>query len=357
MQILPVRLGSRSYDVAIGSGIEDEFAAFIRDRVADPARVQVIADSNTRPIAERLQGRLGADSASIVPAGESSKSLAIASDLYSRLAAAQADRKTPILAVGGGVVGDLAGFVAATYNRGLPLFMVPTTLLAMVDSSVGGKAAINLPEGKNLVGVFHQPAGVWIDTALLNTLPDREYRSGLAEVVKYGVILDADFFGWLETNAESILRRDTTPVEHIIARSCQLKADIVEQDEREESGRRMVLNYGHTFAHAFETVGGYGGWLHGEAVAAGMICAARLAERRGLTPREVTDRQTSLVKRFGLPTTIPRGWEADALIAVMRRDKKNVAGRIRFILPTRLGEVAAFDDVPESQVRELLTTT
>jgi 3-dehydroquinate synthase len=357
MQIIPVRLGPRSYDVAIGTGMEDEFAAFVRARVAEPTRALAVADANTRLIAERLAGRLVAGPVASVPAGEGSKSLAVAGDLYSRLAAIQADRKTAVLAIGGGVIGDLAGFVAATYNRGLPLLMVPTTLLAMVDSSVGGKVAINLPEGKNLVGAFHQPAGVWIDTTLLDSLPDREYRSGLAEVVKYGVILDADFFGWLESNLEAVLRRDPIAVEHVIARSCRLKADVVEQDEREESGRRMVLNYGHTFAHAFENVGGYGGWLHGEAVAAGMVCAARLAERRGLISPDQTQRQSNLLKRIGLPTAIPLGWEADALIAVMRRDKKNVAGRMRFILPTRLGEVAAFDDVPEAEAREILTTS
>ncbi|HKB05463.1 MAG TPA: 3-dehydroquinate synthase, partial [Gemmataceae bacterium] len=252
------------------------------------------------------------------------------------------------------VIGDLAGFVAATYNRGLPLVMIPTTLLAMVDSSVGGKVGINLPQGKNLVGAFHQPAGVWIDTAMLDTLPDREYRSGLAEVVKYGVILDAEFFAWLEGNAAAVLSRDPAAVAQIVARSCRLKADVVEQDEREETGLRMILNYGHTFAHAFESVAGYGMWLHGEAVAAGMVCASRLAERRGLIAGEVTRRQAALLTRFRLPTARPPEWNADRLIEAMRRDKKNIAGRLRFVLPTRLSHVAVFDDVPESQVREVL---
>jgi 3-dehydroquinate synthase len=232
--------------------------------------------------------------------------------------------------------------------------MVPTTLLAMVDSSVGGKVGINLPEGKNLVGAFHQPAGVWIDTALLDTLPTREYRSGLAEVVKYGVILDPEFFAWLEANADAVLRRDPAVVAHVVTRSCQLKADVVERDEREETGLRMVLNYGHTFAHAFELVGGYGAWLHGEAVAAGMICASRLAERRGLISADVTARQVALLTRFGLPTDPRPDWDSDALVAVMRRDKKNVGGRLRFVLPARLGHVSVFDDVPEIDVREIL---
>src|SRR5207248_8548683 len=218
---------------------------------------------------------------------------------------------------------DLAGFAAATYNGGLPLVMVPTTLLAMVDSSVGGKVGINLPEGKNLVGAFHQPVGVWIDTATLDTLPDREYRSGLAEVVKYGVILDAEFFAWLEANADAILVRDPAAVRHVVTRSCRLKADVVERDEFETTGLRAALNYGHTFAHAFEAVGGYGAWLHGEAVAAGMVCASRLAARRGLIPAEVGERQDRLLGQWGLPTR-PERWPIEELLSVMRNDKKNV---------------------------------
>jgi 3-dehydroquinate synthase len=234
--------------------------------------------------------------------------------------------------------------------------MVPTTLLAMVDSSVGGKTGVNHPKGKNLIGAFHQPAGVWIDAAFLDTLPSREFASGLAEVVKYGVILDAAFFEYLEANAAPILARQAEAVRHIVARSCRLKADVVEKDEREETGLRAVLNYGHTFAHAFETVGGYGGWLHGEAVAAGMICASRLAECRGLIDPELTRRQRDLLAAFGLPTGPKPEWPIDDLIAVMRRDKKASAGQLRFILPTRLGEVRLFGDIPEAQVREVLET-
>src|SRR5207302_4191247 len=181
------------------------------------------------------------------------KSFTFAAALYDRLAELPADRNTLVVAVGGGVIGDLAGFAAATYNRGLPLLMVPTSLLAMVDSSVGGKVGVNHPRGKNLIGAFHQPAGVWIDTSFLETLPEREYRSGLAEVVKYGVILDAEFFAWLEAHADALLQREPAAVRHVVARSCRLKADVVERDEREETGLRAALNYGHTFAHAFET--------------------------------------------------------------------------------------------------------
>jgi 3-dehydroquinate synthase len=257
------------------------------------------------------------------------------------------------VAVGGGVVGDLAGFAAATYNRGLALLMVPTTLLAMVDSSVGGKVGINHPRGKNLIGAFHQPVGVWIDTNVLETLPGREYRSGLAEVVKYGVILDPDFFAYLEEHGEALLRQEPEAVRHVVARSCRLKADVVEKDERELTGLRAILNYGHTFAHAFETVAGYGAWLHGEAVAAGMVCASRLAERRGLIGGEVTARQVRLLEALGLPVS-PESWPVGDLLAVMRNDKKNEAGKLRFVLPRRLGEVALFDDVPEEDVRGVL---
>jgi 3-dehydroquinate synthase len=357
MQSLRVNLGPRSYDIAIGSNIEGGLGAFVLERMPAARRALVVADTHTQAHAERIAQLLGTDAVAVVPAGEASKSLAAAADLYGKLAARATDRQTPIIAVGGGVIGDLAGFVAATYNRGLPLVMVPTTLLAMVDSSVGGKVGINLPAGKNLVGAFHQPAGVWIDTAVLDTLPDREYRSGLAEVVKYGVILDAALFGWLEANVDAVLRREPAAVAHIVGRSCRLKADVVEKDEREETGLRMVLNYGHTFAHAFESVGGYGTWLHGEAVAAGMVGESRLAERRGLVAADVTRRQIDLLNRFGLPTERLPSWNIDALVAVMRRDKKNVGGQLRLVLPLQIGEVSTFDDVPEADVRAVLATT
>jgi len=231
---------------------------------------------------------------------------------------------------------------------------VPTTLLAMVDSSVGGKVGVNHPKGKNLIGAFHQPVGVWIDTAYLESLPDREFRSGLAEVVKYGIILDMEFFEYLEANVAAILARSAESLRHIISRSCRLKADIVEQDEREETGLRAVLNYGHTFGHAFETVAGYGTWLHGEAIAAGMICAGRLAERLGRVPASFTERLTRLLSAFDLPTFPLAQWSTDELIEAMRRDKKSQAGKLRFVLPTRLGHVELVDGVPESLVREVL---
>ncbi len=356
MNTIHVNLGPRSYDIQIVSGDRAGVGPFARDRVRG-RRAFVVTDEHVDPHADHVAEALHAAGFQPVltelPPGEVQKSLTTASYLYDRLAEMQADRKTMVVAVGGGVIGDLAGFVAATWARGLPLLMVPTTLLAMVDSSVGGKVGINHARGKNLIGAFHQPIGVWIDTAHLETLPEREYRSGLAEVVKYGVILDAELFAWLENNAEAVLQRQPEAIRHIVARSCRLKADVVEKDEREETGLRAVLNYGHTFAHAFETIGGYGAWLHGEAVAAGMACASRLAERQGLIRADVTERQRKLLERFRLPTR-PLNWPVDELIQAMHGDKKAEAGQLRFVLPRRLGEVALFADVSEAQVREVL---
>jgi 3-dehydroquinate synthase len=351
-----VNLARRSYDIVITTDEWDGFGAFVGQRVRE-RRAFIITDEHVRSQGDAAAKALTANGfrqdSIAVPAGETQKSLAAAAQLYDSLAEFQADRQTLVVAVGGGVIGDLAGFVAATYVRGLPLLMVPTTLLAMVDSSVGGKTALNHPRAKNLIGAFHQPIGVWIDTALLATLPDREYRSGLAEVVKYGVILDEEFFRYLENHAEAILDRDPGTIRHVVARCCGLKADIVERDEREESGLRAVLNYGHTFAHAFETAAGYGSWLHGEAVSAGMVCAGRLAQRHGLIPKEVTDRQQQLLVRFGLPTA-PEPWSIENMLAAMRQDKKSLGGRMRFVLPRRLGNAALIDDIPEEDVREVL---
>ena len=356
MDTLRVQLRDRSYDIAVTSGDVGGPGLFARQR-AKGVRAFVVTDEHVIDHADKVSAALrdaGFQSLLVsLPSGESQKSLATASYLYDQFAEAGADRRTLVVAVGGGVIGDLAGFVAATWNRGLPLLMVPTTLLAMVDSCVGGKVGINHPRGKNLIGAFHQPVGVWIDTAFLSTLPDREYRSGLAEVVKYGVILDGEFFAYLDQHAAAILARRDECVRHIVDRSCRLKANVVECDEREETGLRAVLNYGHTFAHAFESVGGYGAWLHGEAVSAGMICASTLAERRGLISADVTERQRRLLQTFALPIA-PQRWPVDDLLAAMRLDKKAVAGQMRFVLPRRLGEVALFDDVPEVDVRRVL---
>jgi 3-dehydroquinate synthase len=265
----------------------------------------------------------------------------------------KADRKSMVIAVGGGVVGDLAGFIAATYARGLTFVQIPTTLLAQVDSSVGGKVGINLPAAKNIVGAFWQPAGVLIDLDCLRTLPQREYVSGLAEVVKYGVSLDQDFFDFLEKNKAGLLARDPQVLEHVVARSCQLKASIVEQDEREQTGRRAVLNYGHTFCHAIETTTGYDRFLHGEAVAIGMVCAAGLAQRLGRFSVEASRRQTALLEALQLPTRAS-GLDVEQMLAAMQHDKKAEYGQLRFVLPTQLGQADVVGGIPLPVVREAI---
>ena len=348
-----VDLGPRSYPIAIGHEVPPaDFARFTRERLNTAGMTRsraalVVTDRNVvnlaGPYLEALEGvGLRVELAEITP-GEGSKSLATTAELYARLAEIRADRQTCVVAFGGGVVGDLTGFVAATYARGLPLLMVPTTLLAQVDSSVGGKVGVNLAAAKNLIGAFHQPVGVWIDSGHLQSLPARERRCGLAEVVKYGVILDPDFFAFLEANAEALAVGDPALTGRVIARSCELKASVVERDETERTGLRAVLNFGHTIGHAVEAVAGYGGgYQHGEAVAVGMVAEARLAEQLGRTSEPVADRLVALLARLGLPVAAP-GLDSDALIAAMTLDKKNQGGQIRFVLPDRIGSVAETD--------------
>jgi 3-dehydroquinate synthase len=353
-----VRLSERSYDIEIGRDCLHEAATIVADRLS-ARHALLITDENVRdPHALRVMSALSDRGVRTdllaVPAGEESKSAAQAERLWNALAERNADRKSIVVAVGGGVVGDLAGFVAATFARGLRLVQVPTTLVAQVDSSVGGKVGINLPLGKNLVGAFWQPAAVLIDVGVLDTLPQREYRSGLAEVVKYGVIRDAAFFEFLEQKAPAVLQRQEHCLRHIVQRCCQLKADVVEQDERETTGLRAMLNYGHTFAHAFETVSGYGKLLHGEAVAIGMECAARLAHRLGRVELDFVHRQRALLTALGLPTKTA-GLAVDALLEAMGRDKKAQHGCMRLILPTRLGHVELVDGVDAAVVRAVLS--
>jgi 3-dehydroquinate synthase len=346
----------RSYNIAIAHGLIADAARFVYGR-SPVSHVVVITDTGARPHADRVASAMSAGDIRCdllaVPAGEASKSIEQAERLWSQLVQRRADRKTVIVAVGGGVVGDLAGFVAATFARGLGLFQVPTTLLAQVDSSVGGKVGINLPAAKNIIGAFWQPRGVLIDLDTLATLPDREYRSGLAEVVKYGVILDATFFEYLEQNAAQLAARDPATLEYVVGRSCRLKADVVERDERELTGLRAVLNYGHTFAHAIETTSGYGTYLHGEAVAIGMVLASRLAEALGRIDATVTRRQQSLLTQLGLPTALATQ-DAEGMLAAMHLDKKTEHGQLRFVLPSRLGHVELVGDVNPAAVRKIL---
>jgi len=253
------------------------------------------------------------------------------------------------------VVGDLAGFIAATYARGLRFLQVPTSLLAQVDSSVGGKVGINLPDAKNMIGAFLQPLGVLIDTATLTTLPANEYRAGLAEVVKYGVILDAEFFEYLENNVAAVNQRQEDVLAHVIARCCRLKADVVEKDEREEMGLRAVLNFGHTFGHAFETLSGYGKLLHGEAVGIGMVCAARLAARLGRVDQQFAGRLVGLLQALAIPVEVPR-LGPQKLLDAMMHDKKVQHGRLSFVLPSRLGQVELVGDIAPADVRAAMKT-
>jgi 3-dehydroquinate synthase len=370
-QTVCVSLGPRTYEILIGANLLPQTAALIwrwhvQHAGKPPAspRGMIVTDSHLAEThAATVQASLrdaGWQTETVVlPAGEPSKSLDVIATVYDRLIDWQADRQTVVFAVGGGVVGDAAGFIAATYTRGVPFVQIPTTLLADVDSSVGGKVGVNHPRAKNMIGAFYQPMGVLIDTAALGTLPDREYRSGLAEVVKYGVILDADLFAELESSAGELNAREPQRLARVIARSCRLKADIVEKDEFERTGLRAALNYGHTFAHAFEALCGYGELLHGEAVSIGMVCASRLAERRGLIDATVTDRQVRLLERFHLPITLPQDatkFSADEAIGRMRLDKKAIAGQLRFVLPTRLGHVETIAQIPEADVRAVLAT-
>ncbi len=357
MTVVDVKLHERSYTIEIGTDNLAELGP-LASRWCPLSHAVIITDGNVEQphalaVASSLSEAGAAVDLLVVEPGEPTKTVASAAGLWDKLLELGAGRKSVVVAVGGGVVGDLAGFVAATFARGLAYVQVPTTLLAQVDSSVGGKVGVNLAGAKNMVGAFWQPAGVLIDTSVLDTLPEREYRAGLAEVVKYGVILDADFFSYLEAHAAELVKRDAGVLQHVIARSCRLKADVVEVDERELTGHRAVLNYGHTFCHALETVTAYGRFLHGEAVAIGMACAARLAERLGRVDDAFTKRQQKLLLALHLPVDFP-AVDEDQLLDAMARDKKAQHGRLRFVLPRGMGHVELVGDVDEQHVRAAL---
>ncbi|MBL8385885.1 MAG: 3-dehydroquinate synthase [Burkholderiales bacterium] len=353
MDELRVDLGERSYPILIGPGLIDEPAHF-SGRV--PARAAIVTSERIAPLyLARLRStlaRAGSDSIDIVlPDGESAKTWQTLDQVHTALLRARGDRRTTLIALGGGVIGDLTGFAAATYQRGVPFIQVPTTLLAQVDSSVGGKTAINHALGKNMIGAFYQPSLVLADTGTLASLPEREYRSGLAEVIKYGFIRDAGFLDWLEANLDALLRRDPGVLSHAIRRSCEIKAEIVAKDER-ETGMRAWLNLGHTFGHAIEAGLGYGEWLHGEAVAAGMVLAAELSARLSHLRDADVARVRGLIARAGLPVA-PPALGAARYLELMRIDKKAEAGAIRYVLLSRLGE-AFVAPVPDRTVTELL---
>lgn len=355
MQQIQVKLAERSYPIFIGTQTLDRMAESLNELLTGWSQAILICDERIvetigKTVAECLVRSKRRVATLVVPSGEENKSIANLSLLWGRLLEEKADRKSVVVAIGGGVVGDLAGFAAASYMRGLRFIQVPTTLLAMVDSSVGGKTGINLPSAKNMIGAFWQPHAVWIDTSTLDSLPDREFRSGLAEVVKYGVILDETFFDYLEEHAEAILTRSHEHIQHIVRRSCELKAQVVSQDERETTGLRAILNYGHTFGHAIEAKTSYGRFLHGEAISIGMTMAGQLALRLELWPNACQQKQTRLLRKLGLPTGFSEV-PAEQLVEAMQLDKKTEHGKLNFILPTRMGNVRTVSNCEYADIR------
>ena len=350
---LNVELGERSYPIEIGAGLLDDAALLARH--IGGHKVAIVTNTTVAPLyLDKVAGHLraaGRDVLEIIlPDGEEHKNWQSLNLVYDALLQHKCDRKTTLVALGGGVIGDLTGFAASSYMRGVPFVQIPTTLLAQVDSSVGGKTGINHPLGKNMIGAFYQPRAVLADTSTLSTLPDRELSAGLAEVIKHGAILDAAFFDWIEANIAKLMARDPQALSHAIARSCEIKADVVRKDER-EGGLRAVLNFGHTFGHAIEAGLGYGAWLHGEAVGCGMVMAADLSRRLGQIDEAAVERVRALVKAAGLPTVAP-DLGLERWIELMEVDKKNEGGAIKFILTKPLGS-PSITGVP----RELLLAT
>ena len=354
MKNVKVELGIKSYEISIGENILNGVADFISSSnftnkilIVTDSRVEKFLDKLTAPLAAK---QINFDTITI-PAGESSKNLREVEKIYTRAIERGLDRKSPIIAFGGGVVGDLTGFVAATYLRGVPFIQVPTTLLAQVDSSVGGKTAVNHELGKNLIGAFYQPKAVFIDVDSLKSLPDREIRSGLGEVIKYGIIKDAEFFRYLEENAEKIMNRDVETFKHIVKRSCEIKAEVVSADEK-ESGLRKILNFGHTIGHAFEHVTSYK-YRHGEAVSIGMVGAALISWVMGKINFNDVARLKDLLDKFQIVSTC-KGINMEDFYAAISRDKKIIDGKISWVLMRGIGDVEVTDDVPESEIKKAL---
>ncbi|WP_290368564.1 bifunctional shikimate kinase/3-dehydroquinate synthase AroKB [Massilia sp. Bi118] len=349
---LNVDLGERSYPILIGRGLLDDGALLTRHIGAGSGKVAIVTNTTVAPLyLEKVVAPLRASGREVVtivlPDGEEHKNWQSLNLVFDALLANKCDRKTTLVALGGGVIGDLTGFAAASYMRGVPFVQIPTTLLSQVDSSVGGKTGINHPLGKNMIGAFYQPRAVIADTATLDTLPARELSAGLAEVIKHGAILDLSFFDWIEANIGKLVARDHAALAHAILRSCEIKADVVRRDER-EGGLRAVLNFGHTFGHAIENGLGYGEWLHGEAVGCGMVMAADLSHRLGLLDADSALRVRRLVKAAGLPVEGP-DLGADRWIELMEVDKKNEGGAIKFILLKPLGS-PSITGAPQEQL-------
>lgn len=350
-----VELGANSYEIHIGEKIFDDVAKFISESNFTK-KVLIVTDSNIESFASTLTDELksrGIDfDVMAVPAGETSKNLQVAEKIYTRAIEFGLDRKSPIIAFGGGVVGDLAGFIAATYLRGVPFIQVPTTLLAQVDSSVGGKTAVNHPLGKNLIGAFYQPQAVFIDVDTLKTLPEREIKCGLGEIVKYGIISDGKFFEYIENNVEKILSRDVEVLTQIIKRCCEIKAEVVSADEK-ESGLRRILNFGHTIGHAVEQVTAYERYQHGEAVAIGMVGAALISWSLGRITFNDVVRLKDLLDKLGL-VTICAGCNVEEMYKAILHDKKTIGGKVNWVVMNDFGSVEVTNEVPELEVKKAL---
>jgi len=362
LRSITVSLAERSYPILLGRGLLVDLRLHLHNAMKRLSHVLVVVDEIVaQNFGDKIQAALvQADdsfplriSYYVVPSGEKSKSVAQLDQLWEFMSTENCDRGSVVVAIGGGVVGDLAGFAAASFARGLRLVQVPTTLLSQVDSSVGGKTGINLSRAKNMVGAFWQPSLVLIDFDTIDTLPSREFNAGLAEVVKYGMILDAAFFEWLEANVGAIRSRSLDALAHIVARCCELKASVVAADERETTGLRAILNYGHTFGHAIESLSGYGSYLHGEAVAIGMTLAAQLACSLGRIGTTVVERQTALLRAFELPIDTPE-IPFELFWSTMQKDKKVQHGKLKFILPDQIGHVSGVDGIEAHQVRDIM---
>ena len=351
---LDLALGARSYPILIAPGLLARAGEVLRLKLSKKAVIvtnPTVASLYLSTLRNSLLPGTSVETI-LVPDGEAHKSEQTLSTIYTRLLELGADRRTTLLALGGGVIGDLTGYAAATYQRGIPFVQLPTTLLSQVDSSVGGKTGINHPLGKNMIGAFHQPRAVLIDTESLRSLPPRELATGLAEVIKYGLIRDAEFFCWIEANLDRLLALHPDALGHAIRRSCEIKAQIVATDEI-ESGERAILNFGHTFGHAIEAGMGYGVWTHGEAVAAGMVMATRLSEDMTQLAPEVRNRLELLLRRAALPTE-PPALEVDAFLQSMTHDKKTLEGQLRLILLETLGKACINESMSAGAVREFL---
>ncbi|MFA0084895.1 3-dehydroquinate synthase [Vibrio sp. E150_011] len=356
MERITVNLGERSYPISIGAGLFNDSAQF--SQIPDGKSVVLITNTTVSPlysqaILNQLDSKGCQTSLLELPDGEQYKTLETFNTIMTHLLSGNYGRDVVVVALGGGVIGDLVGFSAACFQRGVDFIQIPTTLLSQVDSSVGGKTAVNHSLGKNMIGAFYQPQSVIIDINCLNTLPEREFAAGMAEVIKYGIIYDAEFFDWLESNLDKLYQRDQVALTYAIARCCAIKAEVVALDEK-ESGIRALLNLGHTFGHAIETELGYGKWLHGEAVSSGTVMAAHTAQLLGDISAAQVERIITILTRAKLPVHTPESMTFDDFMSHMMRDKKVLSGQLRLVLPTTIGDAQVVSDVPNELIEKAI---